>query len=145
MQVVLPTVAEKWQSELEAYIRDCLPPLRLWNWTITVAGKPDSGEVATSDIRDDRNEATIRVGEEFMLLPQPEQVVTIAHELAHLHPHHALVYVETLKKYVPPDLWDHFWTEFERKEDVTIEELARVFVPLMPPMPAIRWPKKRKR
>lgn len=147
MQVVFQVAREKWQTEMEDYLRACLPPLRLWQWTIDVSVEPppNTDDLAHINIEDASFVATLHLGVRYWELPPDKQLETLGHELAHLHPYHATAYVETLKKYAPPELWDHFWHEFERKEDVFIDELARIFVPLMPPLPTIRRARKRKK
>lgn len=132
------------RQALERFVRAGLITLGLPQWRVTISDEPvndDSTDEANIDPEDCSHTARLRLGNSFWEAKEPEQRRILTHELLHLIAYRTTDYVGTLKRFMSPDLWTHFWEEFEKKEDVMIEDLTLL---LADRMPKLRLPRRKR-
>lgn len=132
------------REAINRFIRDALPLLGLPQWQIEVSDKPvddDTTDEANIDPDDSSHCARLRLGNSFWAAAPDEQRRILAHELLHLIAYRTTDYVGSLKKFVPADLWAHFWEEFEKREDIMIEDLTQLLAGTLPPL---RLPRRKR-
>lgn len=132
------------RAALDAFVRAALVEIGCPQWSVILSDRPvadDSTDEANIDPDDASDTAELRLGSAFWKAAEPEQRRILTHELAHLVLYRTTDYVHSLKRHVPPDLWAHFWDEFEKKEDIAIETLAQLFVDRLPRLKMPRRPR----